>query len=373
MLLAGCASDFNRPPPKPLPPNPGALAVVEAWSHDVGSGGGELLLGLAAAHGQGEVFAASVSGYVAAFDARTGAKSWSRDLEAQLSAGPGVGKAVVVVGTRDGKAIALDAASGKTLWSTYVGAPPLANPAVGANVVAVKTIAGTLAGLSPKTGEILWQVKQKPPSLTLRFGIQPLIVNGVVYGGFADGSVVAVDAATGEQLWHAQVARPAGNNPIANLINVGGVMAWAAGDVYATTYQGRLAALSSFSGNAVWSREVSSYTGARLDGVHVYVSATDGRVHAFDLVTGAPVWVNDDLGFRRLSAAVPFGPIVAVGDRAGWLHFLSRATGEYLGRVEVGDGPIRMPPIVAGGHLIVLDDDGTLAAYDVSLKGSQGA
>ncbi|MDN5865135.1 MAG: outer membrane protein assembly factor BamB, partial [Gammaproteobacteria bacterium] len=361
------------PPPKPVPPNPEALDIVEAWSHDVGWGGGELLLGLAAEGRQGKVYAASADGNVAAFDAASGAKAWSRDLEKSLSGGPAAGNGLVVVGTRDGDAIALDAESGKTLWSTYVGAPPLANPAVGPDIVAVKTIAGALIGLSPKTGRILWQISQRPPSLTLRFGIQPLIVNGVVYAGFADGSVIAADAATGEEQWRATVARPSGNNPVANLINVGGVMAWAAGDLYASTYQGRVAALSSFSGNVIWSHELSSYTGVRLDGSYVYVSGSDGRIHAFDLVTGVPKWVNDVLGYRRLSASVPFGPVVAVGDRFGWLHFFSREDGRYLDRVETGRGPVRMPPVVAGGHLIVLNDDGSLVAYDVSPKAKQGS
>src|SRR5699024_6774663 len=102
-----------------------------------------------------------------------------------------------------------------------------------------------------------------------------------------------------------------------------------------------------------------------LDPAYVYVSDSAGKVHAYDLVSGVPEWTYKKLGHRRLSAVAPFGSVVAVGDRFGWLHLLARDDGKYLGRVRVSDAPIRMPPLVAGGHLIVLDDDGTLAAYDV--------
>lgn len=370
-VLAGCASGYNQPPPKPLPPNPRQIEIHQVWSHDVGSGGADQLLGLAAESVDGNVFAASIWGHVVAFKAKNGQQVWSRDLDARLSGGPAVGNGLVVVGTRDGTVKALDAKNGKTLWTHYVGAPVLSNPAVGSSIVAVKTISGDLVGLSPNSGKIAWQISETPPSLSLRFGMQPLIVNGTVYGGFADGNVIAVDAATGQQQWRTQVAKPSGNNPVANLVNVGGVMSWASGDLYVSTYQGRMAALSSFGGRVLWSHDLSSYTGATLDDTYVYVSDASGKVHAFDLVTGAPQWTYGKLGHRRLSTVAPFGSVVAVGDHFGWLHFLSRDNGHYLGRVRVSDEPIRMPPLAAGGHLIVLDDDGTLAAYNVTSPGGQ--
>ncbi|MGH8160767.1 MAG: outer membrane protein assembly factor BamB [Gammaproteobacteria bacterium] len=367
-LLFGCSSNYNQPPPKKLPPNPHAVKIKRVWSHNVGGGGGRQLLGLAAGVeiGQGgpEVFAASTHGHVAAFDAATGKRLWSHHVKkGRLSGGPVAGDGLVVVGTRLGDAIALDASDGKLKWKQYVGAPVIAAPAIGTSIVAVKTIAGTLVGLSPKTGAVVWQTSEAQPSLTLRFGIEPLIVNGVVYGGFADGNVIAVDAATGKEQWHRQVGQPSGNNPVANLVNVGGVMDFVGGDLYVATYQSRLAALDGNSGQVLWSRKLSTYTGVGLDGAHVYVSDAAGAVHAYDLVTGVPDWTDSALGYRRLSIPVPFGKLVAVGDRFGWLHFLDRDNGHYLGRVKVGGGAIRMPPVVAGDYLIVLDDDGTLAAY----------
>ncbi|MGH8427816.1 MAG: outer membrane protein assembly factor BamB [Gammaproteobacteria bacterium] len=368
VALVACSSGSNLDTPKPLPPNPHALQVRQVWSHDVGGGGGNQLLGLAAGSANDMVVAAGAGGDVAAFDAASGKLLWQRHVKGgHLSGGPTVGAGVVVVGNRKGYVVAFDAKTGDPKWTHSVGAPVIVSPAIGSGVVAVKTIAGALFGLSPQSGDELWVTNETVPSLALRFDTRPLIVDGVVYAGFADGKVAAVDAASGKELWRQQVAQGTGGNTVTDIVNVGGMMAFAAGDLYVATYQGRLAALEAGSGQILWSRDLSSYTGVGLDAVHVYVSDTEGIVHAFDLVTGVPDWAYDKLQYRELSAAVPFGPVVAVGDYGGRLHFINRDNGHYLARVQVGSGAIRMPPVVVGDHLIVLVGDGILTAFALAL------
>jgi len=364
--LGACSSGSNLPPAQPLPPNPHNVKVHRDWAHDVGGGGGNQLLGLAPDADAGLVVAASAGGNVIAVDAASGAVKWHHHVHARLSGGPAAGHGIVAVGTRSGDVIALSEKNGQPEWKHYVGAPVNTAPAIGAGAVVVKTIAGAVTGLSPQSGDELWTQSESVPSLSLRFDSRPLIVNGTAYAGFADGKVLAVNASTGKVKWRQQVATGQGGNPVADMVDVGGLMAYAAGDLYVATYQGKLAALDDGSGQSIWSRKVSSYTGVTLDPAHLYVSDAEGRVHAFDLVTGVPVWVYGKLGYRGLSAAVPDGAIVAVGDRGGYLHFLDRNKGTYLGRVKVGDGPIRMAPVVVGNRLVVLDLDGTLAAYQVA-------
>lgn len=363
IVLSACSGGSNLPPPEPLPPNPQALKVALVWSQNVGGGGDGQLLGLAPGTQDDLVAAASAHGNVMVFDAATGKRQWSRHVKGRLSAGPAIGAGIVVVTKRNGNVVALDAKTGAPKWNQFIGAPVIANPAIGSDVVAVKTIAGTLIGLSPETGEELWTVNENVPSLTLRFDTRPLIADGVVYAGFADGKVAAVNPETGKELWRKQIAQGQGGNLVADMVDVGGLLAYAAGDLYVATYQGRLAALDASSGQVLWGRDVSSYTGVTLDAAHVYVADAEGRVSAFDLVTGVPEWSNDKLGYRGLSVAVPFGPVVAVGDKKGYLHFIDRDKGTYLDRVHVSDGAIRMPPVVVDGLLIVLDGDGRLAAY----------
>lgn len=364
VVVAACSSsDVHQP--SPLPASPGGIHVTEDWSLGVGGGGGNQLLGLAPDADDGLVLAASAGGHVVAVDAATGKMKWQRYLKAQLSGGPTAGGNYVAVGTRAGNVIALDAGDGHVLWKQYVGSPVIASPAVGDGVVIVNTLAGDFIALDAASGTEKWKQSNQAPSLSLRTTTRPLIANGVAFGGFADGKAMAVEISSGKELWLRQIASGQGGNLVADMVDVGRRMAYGGGDIYITTYQGKLAAVAAQAGQVIWDRNLSSYTGVSLDAAHLYASDADGQVHAYDLVTGVPQWTYSKLGYRNLSAPAPYGPLVAVGDRFGFVHFLNRDNGHYLGRIKVGGGAIRMAPIVVDGRLVVLDGDGTLAAYRV--------
>lgn len=366
--LAACSSS-NLPPPSPLPVNPHQVAVHTQWSQDVGGGGGDQLLGLAPDVSGGLVVAASKGGHLVAVNASNGHIEWQRHVKGRLSGGPAIADGLIALGTRSGEVIALDASTGKTEWTQSVGAPVIVSPAIGNGQVVVTTLAGDLLGLDAKTGTEQWTQSNPAPDLALRTATRPLIVDSVAYGGFADGKAMAVDMTNGKQLWVKQVAAGEGGNLVANLVDVGRRMAYAGGNLYVATYQGNLSALVASNGQVVWDRKLSSYTGVTLDAAHLYVSNADGSIHAYDLVTGVPTWTYSKLGYRALSAAVSYGSMVVAGDRFGFLHFLDRNSGHYLGRIKMGDGAIRMAPIVVGKNLIVLGGGGELVAYRATAKG----
>ena len=367
--IAACSSS-NVHQPSPLPVNPGLLKVHRDWSVSVGGGGGDQLLGLAPDVQDGLVVAASAGGDVVAVDSNTGKVKWRHHVRAHLSGGPAIGDGTVAVGSRSGQVYALDASTGKLRWKQYVGSPVIVSPAVADGMVVVNTLAGDVVGLDAKTGNSQWKQNEQAPSLSLRVATQPLIANGVAYAGFADGTAMAINASSGKQLWRKRIAAGQGGNLVADMVDVGRQMAFASGDIYIATYQGKLAAVAGSGGQIIWDRDLSSYTGVTLDGVHLYASDAQGRVHAFDLITGVPVWTNDKLAYRGLSAPVSYHHMVAVGDHAGYLHFLDRNTGRYLGRIDVDDGALRMTPLVVGDKLVVLGAGGDLVAYQVSSKKS---
>jgi len=141
----------------------------------------------------GRVYISSWEGDVYALDAKTGCIHWMMEMEAgvrsAISIGPGPsGNPVVYFGDLAANAYAVDASSGKTLWKTKVDAFPLAritgSPALHAGVlyVPVSSREESTAG--------------NPKYACCRFR----------------GSVVALDAATGAQIWKtfmiAEEARP---------------------------------------------------------------------------------------------------------------------------------------------------------------------
>jgi outer membrane protein assembly factor BamB len=94
----------------------------------------------------------------------------------------------------------------------------------------------------------------------------------------------------------------------------------------------------------------------------VFAADDKGNLQAFARETGSNLWRNTSLAWRGLSAPVSFGRAVVVGDRQGYLHFLSREEGAMLARLSTDGSAVSATPLVAGSNLIVQTQDGKLMA-----------
>jgi len=148
-------------------------------------------------------------------------------------------------------------------------------------------------------------------------------------------------------------------------VDLDGVLAVDSDVVYAVNYQGRLEELVRDSGQVMWRRDMSSYTGVTEDDSHVYVTDAHSAVWALDKATGVPVWTQPAMRARDLTVPVPYMDTVVAGDLQGYLHFLSKQDGSIVARVRLGSSPILAPPIVVNGYLVVLTTGASLAAYRI--------
>jgi outer membrane protein assembly factor BamB len=195
-----------------------------------------------------------------------------------------------------------------------------------------------------------------------------MILSDNAIAGFADGKVVAVNLRSGNVAWEARVAIPQGRSEIERIVDIDGSMALQGSELYAASYQGRLAAIDTRSGRRLWQRNVSSVSGVSVGFGNVYVSDDDGTVSAF-LRNGQGVrWQNIDLGFRELSRPTPVNSYVATIDFEGYMHLLSQVDGEIVGRTKVDSSGARADMIARGNRLFVYTNDGTLKAYDVEAR-----
>ncbi|HXK56993.1 MAG TPA: PQQ-binding-like beta-propeller repeat protein, partial [Gammaproteobacteria bacterium] len=140
--------------------------------------------------------------------------------------------------------------------------------------------------------------------------------------------------------------------------------------IFATTFQGDMAAVSRDSGQVYWRKKLSSFVGPGADWRSLYVADAAGQVWAIQPNSGAALWKNSDLLNRWLSPPVVLGEYVIVGDFEGYVHWLSSSDGRLVGRVRVGDDPISSRPVVYNDRLYVYSDGGTLAAMTVLVKDS---
>ncbi|MGA9853220.1 MAG: outer membrane protein assembly factor BamB [Gammaproteobacteria bacterium] len=365
LLVAACAST-NVEPPAPLVKFTPKVKVEKLWHDSVGSSKAILRLGIVAASDGTDVYTAAHNGDVYAFDLKDGRKRWKVSTKLGISAGPGVGNGMVIVAAGDGTVLALNAADGGKLWQTSVSGGILASPAVGQAEVIVHTTDGLITALSTATGQKLWSVSRDVPNLTLRGASPPVIVSNMLLQGLDNGQLLALNLTDGSQRWVATVSAPTGSDELARLADLDGVLAVDNDNVYAVTYQGRIVDVARDTGQILWSREMSSYTGVSEDDTHVYATDIHSAVWALDKTTGVPAWTQPAMRARDLTVPVPYMNTVVVGDLDGYLQFLSKSDGNFMARASLGSDPILAPPLVVNGILVVLTTGGSLAAYKLA-------
>lgn len=362
--LAACDKDKTVEPPAELVDLKATLSVQRLWTEGMGGGGEVLRLTLGVAGSGDTVYAAGRDGKVRALDAATGKQRWQMNTKLELSAGPGIGSGLVVVGTSDGDVVALDAADGKQRWKSRIPGEILAPPLLDGDHVIVRSVEGRLRSLAASDGKEEWLVEDVVPRLSLRGTATPVAAGSdTLVCGFDTGKVMAVTLGKGEILWQTQLTTPHGRTELERLSDVDSAVQVSGKDVYAVGYQGRVAMIALDTGQLWWSRDVSSYRGLAIDDSQVYVSSSDGYVVALRRRDGTVVWQQKGLARRGLSTPAVDGAAVVVGDFEGYLHWLDRDTGKFVAREHPGDERIAAPPLVMGGRVFVIDEGGHLVAY----------
>ena len=375
-LSAGCSTitgwfsddDFDPREPVELQKINEQVKLKARWSRGVGDGQGDGLYKINPILVGDNIYVASAEGKLASVDAETGRVRWKNNLDMALSGGVGHHRDSIFVGASEGLVMRLSADSGDEIWRAIVSGEVLSAPQGDGRYVVAQTYDGKLMGFDYETGEARWTYTSDVPVLTLRGTGAPMILGDNAIAGFADGKVVAVNLRSGNVAWEARVAIPQGRSEIERIVDIDGSMALQGSELYAASYQGRLAAIDTRSGRRLWQRNVSSVSGVSVGFGNVYVADDDGTMSAF-LRNGQGVrWQNIDLGFRELSRPTPVNSYVATIDFEGYLHLLSQVDGEIVGRTKVDSSGARANMIARGNRLFVYTNDGTLKAYDVEAR-----
>ncbi|MEX2495165.1 MAG: outer membrane protein assembly factor BamB [Woeseia sp.] len=371
-LLSGCGifggDKDERLQPQELRDFTRTLPVERVWSAKVGGGSEFLRLALSPA-GDGErVYAASHDGTVTAFAPESGKRLWRNELKVPLSAGPGSGRDRVVVASSNGYLICLRADDGSEVWRVSLAGESLARPLIRDDYVVAYTIDGTLRVLSLFNGEERWSLEQGLPPLTLRGAAPPIVVGNTLIAGFDNGRLIASGLSDGATRWEVVLSPPTGRSDLERLSDIDGMIAAVGQDVYATAYQGRLAALAAESGQVLWTREISTHVGVAADLDNVYVVTETGELVALTRQSGAERWRHDALLRREPTPPVVWLNTVVVGDLEGYVHFFDSADGNTVARMRVGKGMLSGAPVVIEGRLYVQSESGQLSVFDVPTR-----
>ncbi len=311
------------------------------------------------------VYAANTEGEITKLDPVSGRQIWQVNVGEPISGGVGVGAGIVLVGSSKGNVFAYDV-SGKLVWKARLSSEILSVPRYFDGIVIARSGDNRIYGLDASDGNRKWVYERINPALTLRSSVGVVVDSGAVYAGFAGGKMVAIRADNGKLIWEATVAQPRGVTEIERIADITSLPVVDGALVYAVAYQGKIAAVDRASGRVLWNRDISSYSGLNTEDGKIFVSHTLGAVYSLDYTSGKTFWRQGALANRRLTAPLPMGNVIAVGDLEGYVHFLTRDEGKFAARIKLDSNPVMS--LIAGtksNQLIAETRDGGLYAISI--------
>lgn len=357
---------FGREPPNPpaelLEIQPTYIAKID-WSSNTGKTD---KYDYTPALDSGAVYSANVEGEITKLDAASGRQIWQINVGEPISGGVGTGAGIVLVGSSKGHVFAYDI-NGKLVWKAKLSSEVLSVPRYFEGIVIARSGDNRIYGLDATDGSRKWVYERVNPALTLRSSVGVVVESGAVYAGFAGGKMVAIRADNGKLIWEATVAQPRGVTEIERIADITSLPVVDGALVYAVAYQGKIAAVDRRSGKVVWNRDISSYSGMSAEDAKIFVSHTLGAVYSLDYETGKTFWRQGALANRRLTAPLPMGNVITVGDLEGYLHFLTRDEGKFAARLKLDSNPVMS--LIAGtksNQLIAETRDGGIYAISVT-------
>ena len=288
-----------------------------------------------------------------------------------------------------GRIFTMDAASqvmatstgGETLWARSV-IPASDNPrdasggglAVAGNVVLATTGFGEVVALDGATGGELWRQDLDAPGTSA-----PTIDGDLAYVVARDGRAWALELGTGRVRWTITSTAPTANfsgGAGAAVTDQFVIFPFPTGEVFAAFPEGGLRRWSTVvagqrPGSAA--SNISDIAGDPvIDGDRVYVGNISGRVVALELANGARIWTATE---GAVGPVWPAGDSVFLVNDIGELIRLDADSGTPIWRVELPGFEenrerrqktrfAHYGPIIAGGRVIVASSDGLIRQFD---------
>jgi outer membrane protein assembly factor BamB len=255
-------------------------------------------------------------------------------------------------------------------WRVDTGAVIGSSPAVADGVVYIGSWDGSLFALDAATGAERWRFTTPEDSSP---GASPAVADGVVYIGSATSGIIstnpggfyAIDARSGEQCWEFST----GGDFISSPLFADGVIY--VGEVPTSdSLEGQpgLHALDAASGEPIWHvREATGVVSspALSDGI-IYAGTLGGDLIAVDAASGDERWRFTTASEIHSSPTVADGTVYLAGFD-GTIFAIDAASGRERWRVATGS-EIDASPAVAHGRMYIVTSDGALLA----LNGASG-
>ncbi|HEX9806799.1 MAG TPA: PQQ-binding-like beta-propeller repeat protein [Alteraurantiacibacter sp.] len=348
------------------------------WTAQIAGASKKRRLAASPVIGNGTLFAVDTSGTVHAFDAASGARRWSHQIElasnmqdSAFGGGATFDNGRVYATNGVGDVVALDASNGSELWRVKPAGPLRGPPTVAFGTVFAMTQDNQIVALNSNDGSVTWQDSASIGQSGV-FGVAaPAAGQGTVVAGYSSGELVAYRYENGRNLWSDALARTSISTQVGTLTDVDADPIIDEGRVFALGQGGRMAAYELVTGQRIWELPLAGISTPAISGEWIFTLTDDARLLAIQRSTGRIRWITQLEAFRdpedREGPIFWTGPVLAnnrlwVASSRGLLYSTDVATGTATQYAEIG-APVSLAPVVANQMLYILGDDGRITAF----------
>ena len=362
----------------------GHLALAESptkvWQAKIAGSSNRERLAASPVIGSNQLYVEDTEGVIYAFNKKTGAVVWTKseddmDDDMRPSAfGGGVSydNGVIYATNGAGEVKAKNALTGERLWKVKPAGPLRGSPTIAFGQVYVMTQDNQIISLDAATGEILWN-KGGASAQSGVFGVAaPAAGQGTIVAGYSSGELTAYRYENGRELWADALARTNISTQVSSLTDIDADPIIDSGRVYALGQGGRMAAYELVTGQRIWELNLAGISTPSIAGEWIFTLTDDARLLAIARTNGRVRWITQLPQFRnekkKKDPIFWTGPVLAGGQL-----WVASSRGEVW-RVSAGEGsaqlftelndPVSLAPVVADGFLYILDDGGTIHAFN---------
>lgn len=226
---------------------------------------------------EGILYAGHNDGQMIAYELETGRELWKEQDKSSYHSGPVIFKDQLLYGTVQGRVYSRQYLTGKLKYVVDLGASVETEGVLYNGRVFFHLRNHQLFCLDAETGKILWAYKRSVPyQTTLQRASKPLVVDGKVYIGFADGHVAAFGIEDGVLLWENKLVSGS------KFVDIDSTPILKDGKLFVASLSGPIAILDPNTGNLLRSLEYVASRAPLLRGDKLLFGTVDGSLVLLD-------------------------------------------------------------------------------------------
>jgi outer membrane protein assembly factor BamB len=326
-----------------------------------------------------KVFALGSDAKINAFNLKTKKRIWQKDIsikKERKSEGFGGGitydDGVVYSTSGFGNVIALDSLNGNELWRLDLRIPIRSAPMSFNNIVFVITHDNQVFAIDNAKGEILWSHRGILETASVLSSNSVAIDGGLIFVPYSSGEIYAIRTLNGSVVWTDSLSRTGSSTSLSEINSITARPVVDDGKLISISHAGRMVSVDISSGERLWTLDISGTETPWVSGDWVFTLSTNSELIGISRNAGNVKWVTQLEQYLneeeredpiRWSGPIMVSDNLLIVSSHGVAAWVSPQTGEIIETTKI-PGSFYIAPIIVDEVIYLLNDDGTLVAYN---------